>query len=121
MQEEISQGSSMEVEELKVRVALLENELDLANQRAEQAEEELRALKANVRQSIQKMEKIDLTDNDMLPPAPPPPPPPMPIFINPMNNIHGSTSSLHDAISSQKLNQNLPARLKSQGMATGRF
>lgn len=116
MHEEISQGTSMEVAELKLRIALLENELDLANQRAEQAEEELRELKANVRHSIQKMETIDQMEC-----PPPPPPPPMPNFINPMNKNHGSTSSLYDAISSQKLNQNLPARLKKQGMATGRL
>lgn len=114
------------MESLRIRLELMETELELSKQQTEIAEEELRQLKASIRLSA-KYTAIDsmptITTILTKPPPPPPPPPPMPI-INQNTNIRSRSGSLtlSDAIAAQKLNHqsNGQQQLILSKKATGR-
>lgn len=87
-----------ELESLKVQLQLLETELEIARNRAENAEEELRQFRASIRLSA----KMELTAVDAEPKPPiPPPPPPLPLFNSTIRSRNNSQTneSLRDAIS----------------------
>jgi hypothetical protein len=98
-----------ELESLKVQNQLLETELEIARMRAENAEEELRQIKATIRLSVSQMDTVmdasNVAMNIPLPPPPPPnipPPPPMPSF-----NLHSQTNKIRSRSNSQTLSDAL--------------
>lgn len=96
-----------ELETLKVQYQLLETELEIARMRAENAEEELRQIKATIRLSVSQMDTVmdasNVAMNIPLPPPPPiPPPPPMPSF-----NLHSQTNKIRSRSNSQTLSDAL--------------
>jgi len=116
-----------EVESLKIQVQLLETELEISRNRAENAEEELRQFKATIRLSA-KME-FTATDSEkpkQVPPPPPPPPPPPMFSYVPQNTIRSRSNSqneqsLSDAINNaQNSLQNTGSRKNSKA-STGRM
>lgn len=122
--EEIQRSVNSEVESLRIRLELMETELEISKQQTENAEDELRQLKASIRLSA-KYTAIDSvpTLTTSLPPPPPPPPPPMPL-INQNTNIRSRSGSLtlSDAIAAQKLNHqsNGQQQMALSKKATGR-
>lgn len=112
------------MESLRIRLELMETELEISKQQTENAEEEFRQLKASIRLSA-KYTAIDSmpTFTTALPPPPPPPPPPMPL-INQTTNIRSRSGSLtlSDAIAAQKLTHqsNGQQQMTLSKKATGR-
>jgi hypothetical protein len=126
---EVQEQISSEIESLKVQMQLLENELEISRMRAEGAEEELRQLKASLRQSNSNLissESSRSQQNITHPPAPPPPPPPpMPNFksniILPSTRSRSNSLTMNDAINEaqQKLQQSSCGNISTKE-ATGR-
>lgn len=111
MEAEVQEQISAEVESLKIQMQMLESELTISRMRADNAEEELRQLKATLRMSDSNLvSQMDCASNasattekhhnetappsaSLPPPPPPPPPPPMPnLFPNALSNISRSRS-----------------------------
>lgn len=105
VEKEMEERINSELESLKVQNQLLETELEIARMRAENAEEELRQIKATIRLSVSQldsaMDASNVAMNIPLPP-PPPPPPPMPTF-----NLYSQTNKIRSRSNSQSLSDAL--------------
>lgn len=125
MVEEIQRSVNSEVESLRIRLELMDTELEISKQQTENAEEELRQLKASIRLSAKytAIDSMTTLTTSLPPPPPPPPPPPMPL-INQTTNIRSRSGSLSlsDAIAAQKLNHqsNGQQQMALSKKATGR-
>lgn len=130
---EVQEQISSEIESLKVQMQLLENELEISRMRAESAEEELRQLKASLRQSHSNLISPDSESSQSsrsqpnIPKPPPPPPPPMPNFISnatilPSSRSRSNSLTMNDAINEaqQKLQQSSCGNISTSKEATGR-
>lgn len=140
MEATIQSNYKEEIQMLLVKVEMLENELRLANDRADKAENELADLK---RMSFIKyhLDNVDPLYQDNLisfaptpkqpakaqetqqpiPPPPLPPPPPMPKFNLPHTNITKNGTSLNDSIAAYEFKMGNDNIHNQQVQATGRW
>ncbi|KAG5670984.1 hypothetical protein PVAND_001210 [Polypedilum vanderplanki] len=134
VEKEMELKISSELETLKVQIQLLETELEISRMRAENAEEELRQLKATIRMSASKFSEMDAVKASSSSTAPiaPPPPPPLPNFNVPTTSTNtlptnkgfrsrSNSQTLSDAISDaqHKLQHGTMSNETKEKTATG--
>ena len=114
MEETLEKNTNEQIEMLQIRIDLIEKDLEVANDRAMKAEEELRELRRSFRASqvvtcvecankAKKLVEINEPAKPALPP--PPPPPPLPIAGGMIKVNSNSIDTLNGAISSCSLNK----------------
>lgn len=142
MEATIQSNYKEEIQMLLVKVEMLENELRLANDRADKAENELADLKrmSFIKYHLDNVDplyqdnlisfaptpkqpaKAQETQQPIPPPPlpPPPPPPPMPKFNLPHTNITKNGTSLNDSIAAYEFKMGNDNIHNQQVQATGR-
>lgn len=139
MEATIQNNYKEEIRMLLVKVDMLENELKLANDRAEKAENELADLKKmsfikhhldngslyqdnsiSFAPTSKQLTEAQETQQP-IPTPPPPPPPPMPKFNLPHTNITKNGTSLNDNIAAFEFKMGNDNTQNQQVQATGRW